>query len=388
MRRTLSILGIWALLVGAQAAHGFEVRESWPISIGGRLQSEVRVDRGSAPLSWDFTSRAPTDRTRLMLDLGAGTERYGMLYLKGDGTWRLSEGAEEHVPFSFNQGDYLWGRAGETWSFDGRAFANERRYFTGEHGGVVLYDDRVDQYEAFWGARLDGDASAFRWSLLGSGLEDGADGTRGIGYGRAGWEGNHVQASASYLYDSPARDTLGTHHIAKAELAGFFRRATAVVSYETSSFDGISDDRYGWGSWDGGNYSEVMPENSATFAELRLAGVPAPGRSPRARGSTSSIANTRSTAGWCTVAIVSRSLVARTANGWRVAQGRSLPITWTRSCAVLWAGGGALSKATAMRVSSTPGFGATCASSPAGSTQWGCGALAGTSRSATAPRCG
>jgi hypothetical protein len=264
------------LLLGARAAHGFEVRESWPIDIGGRLQSEVRVDRGSAPLSWDFTSRAPTDRTRLMLDLSAGTERYGMLYIKGDGTWHFSEGSAENVPFSFNQGDYLWGRSGETWDFAGRAFADERRYFTGEHGGVVLFDDRVDQYEDFYGARFDGDVRAFRWSLLGSGLDDGTSGTRGIGYGRAGWEGNHVQVSASYLYDVPARDSLGHHQIAKAEVAGFYKRATAVVSYESSRIDGVTNDLSGWGDWNGSNYTEAMPANSATFAEFRLAGMPAP----------------------------------------------------------------------------------------------------------------
>jgi len=273
MGRRLSIL---LLLLGAQAAHGFELRESWPIDIGGRFESEVRVDRGSAPLAWDFSSRAPTDRTRLMLDLSAGTERYGMLYLKGDGTWRFSEGAAENVPFSFAQGDYLWGRTGEGWRFDGRAFANERRYFTGEHGGVLLFDDRVDRYDTYSGVRLDGDVRAFRWALLGSGLDDGADGTRGIGYGRAGWEGHHVQVSASYLYDSPARDSLDNHQIVKGELAGFYRRATAVVSYETSSFEGVTDDRFRWDDWAGNNYAEVMPTNSATFGEFRLTDLPAP----------------------------------------------------------------------------------------------------------------
>jgi hypothetical protein len=260
----------------AGVAHAFEVRDTWPLQLGGRVLSQVKVDRGSSPYAWDFTSRSLADRTRLMLYLRAGEERYGTLWLKGIGVWSLSQGDVERVPFEFRQGDYFWERAKETWHFQGRAFVNERRYFTGEHGGVIMYDDNLEHYETFGGVRLDGRTGEFRATAIGSGLEDGAGATRGIGYGRAGWEGGHVQVSGSYLYDGPARDSLDAHHVTKAEVSGFFRGATAIVSYETSSFGDVADASYDWSSWNGSNTSEALPDNAAAFAGLRISGLPAP----------------------------------------------------------------------------------------------------------------
>jgi hypothetical protein len=69
------------------------------------------------------------------------------------------------------------------------------------------------------------------------------------------------------VHDNP--DAGDNHAIAKAEAAGYFRHTTAILSFEESgNGSGAARPSGSWSGFDNGYY-DAMPENAATFFELR-----------------------------------------------------------------------------------------------------------------------
>jgi hypothetical protein len=246
------------------AANGSE--EPWwkvPVSSRARLNVQLTAEEAGAPWSWDAQSRSPLDDSRFMIDVTAGDARTGTLYAKGAATWRDAEDADGRVAFAIEQGDYRFrGNRAEV-----RAFGDERRFFTGELGAASMDDDAVERFQHRIGVRADADAGALGGTLLYASLDEGSD-TRGLSYARARVATAPVAVSASYQHqDGDARD----HAIAKGEVAGFWKRATVVASYEQSGFgSGVFLPDGDWDSF-GEGYAGASPENSAAFFEARLA---------------------------------------------------------------------------------------------------------------------
>lgn len=263
MARRSSIAAYACVLVAAMGfareAAAFRV----PVTSRARLDLRLTADEASAPWSWDAQSRSPLDESRFMVDATVGDTRTGVLYGKGAATWNDADDDAGRVMFTIEQGDYLyrWDHA------EVRAFGDERRFFTYDLGSALIDDDVVDDYQHRIGVRADGGAESVGGTLLLSSLDDGSD-EQLTSYAkvRAAWK--PLAASVSYqLHDDEARD----HAIAKGEVAGFWKRATVVASYEQSGFgSGVFLPEGDWDSF-GDGYADASPENSATFLEARLA---------------------------------------------------------------------------------------------------------------------
>jgi hypothetical protein len=262
----------------APAAAAFDTPPDSLLRLGGRLDYRVEAARASSPFPWNYSSRSLDDRSRLMLDLFAGKQRYGKLYLKGQALWAAPRRDLGDVRFEFEQGDYFWRHARGSQDYEVRLFANERRYFIGDVTQPLLDDDLVTQYPDQFGLRHDGAAGDVRWTALGAVLDDRWSEARKFYYLRAGWFGNVVQASASYVHDTPALDTLQNHAVVKAEVSAAWRHLGAAVSYEQSGFDDgaffipSGDDDPGDGFY--GDDDSSLPESGALLAEFRVRRVP------------------------------------------------------------------------------------------------------------------
>jgi hypothetical protein len=268
--RSAALLAAAALAASAAPARA----QSRPaVDLGARLGVVVQTDRSSAPLAWDHASRSPVDRSRLMLDLRVGGTRAGDLYLKGAADWSRAEDAGGAATFRLEQGDYLW-RHGDAGALALRAFYVERRYFTGALGIALVDDAHVSRVPTHGGLRADGDVARVRWSLVAVTLDDAFSAPRGMGHGRACYEGRHVQLAAAYLAQDTGADSLSGHAIVSAEAVGFYRGATAVASYAQSGFGAsglfFPSPRAVDG---GGGLSGALPANAAAFGELRLGGI-------------------------------------------------------------------------------------------------------------------
>ncbi|HXV12825.1 MAG TPA: hypothetical protein VEC56_01335 [Candidatus Krumholzibacteria bacterium] len=235
----------------------------WPVTSRARLELRLTADEASAPWSWDAQSRSPLDDSRFMVDVTAGDARVGTLYAKGAASWNDDADAGGRVTFALEQGDYLfrWNRA------EVRAFGDERRFFTYDLGAALMDDDVVDDYQHRIGVRADGGTQRIGGTLLVSSLDQGSD-TQLVSYAklRTGWR--PLAAALSYrVQDDDATDLA----IAKGEVAGFWKRATVVASYEQSGVgSGVFVPDGDWDSF-GSGYAAAAPENSATFVEARLA---------------------------------------------------------------------------------------------------------------------
>lgn len=256
------------------------MREAYPFdlpldvaALHGRYETVVVVDEESTPFPFNHASRSPQARTRLMASVASGDDRFGHLYLKGVARWDASDAAA----FEFDQGDYLWARPGPV-SHWLRVFANERRYFTHAIGPALITDDRVDAFENHVGVRADGERAALSWSALGTVLDDGGDDRRGMGFAAIRWRGASIQGTFSYLGRETTSDSLSHQGVFKGEVAGFYRRATLVVSYEHSGFGQDAffrpGGRFDWDGYVGSNFSAVLPSAAAAFGELRVARLP------------------------------------------------------------------------------------------------------------------
>jgi hypothetical protein len=250
-----------ALAVLAFAVAPAAASEPWwklPISSRARLNLQLTADEATAPWSWDAQSRSPFDQSRFMLDATVGDARAGTLYAKGAATWQDADEAAGTVAFGVEQGDYVL-----RWS-DGavRAFGDERRYFTFDLGSALMNDDDVQRFEHRVGVRADANANVFAGTLLFSGLDEGPA-TRLLSYAKAGVATRPLAASVSYQLQE-SRDATPDHAVVKGEVAGFWKRATAVASYEQSGFgSGVFVPEGEDGGFDTGD--------GATFVEARLA---------------------------------------------------------------------------------------------------------------------
>jgi hypothetical protein len=268
MRRT----NVWsrvgctlAAVAVAGDAFAVGVRAPVPVAVRARLDVHVRADDSAG--EWTITSRAPSDPSRLMADLTAGNTRSGVLYLKGVSSWRESDDALGRVEFLLAQGDYSRAFAlSDAAALEARFFGDERRFFTGEMGSPVVEDEAVARFEHRLGARFDAARRAARGSYWVAGLDDGAA-TRVHQFGTARFAPRPAFAALAYVHDNPADGE--DHAIAKSEAGAYFRRASAVVSYEVSGFGNGAF--LPGGSWDDfeGDYAHAAPDNSATFAEVR-----------------------------------------------------------------------------------------------------------------------
>jgi hypothetical protein len=277
-RSALAAIAATTLVVAmAPTAAAFDMPPDSLLRVGGRLDYGVEVERASSPYPWNYSSRAVNDRSRLMLDLYAGRETYGKLYLKGQALWAAPRLDLGDIRFEFEQGDYYWRRERGMQNYHLRLFANERRYFIGDITTPLLDDDLVTLSRDQYGLRHDGAAGDFGWTALGAVLDERWSEARKFYYLRAGWFGNIVQASASYLHDTPAADTLQNHAVVKGEVSAAYRYLGAALSYEQSGFENSaffipSGDNDGQGPYPDNGSS--MPDAGAVFAEVRLRKVP------------------------------------------------------------------------------------------------------------------
>lgn len=264
-----------ATLAAPLSARAFEVPGD-SVAVHGRAQMGLEMDEGSTGFPWNDVSRSPLANSRVMLDLAAGTARWGRVYLKGAGTWRNFDSADSNVLFQFEQGDYVWSHGAPLTL---RLFANERRYFTGELSAPLLDDDRIARYDHHGGLRAHGRAGAHvSWTGEGALLDDGSPDPRRVARLAVGARSRTVQATVSYLSDVQSPDSALDHAILKGEVTAFYRRATVIVAYEQSGFEDhalfVPSGRFDWSHYVGGNFTASMPASGAAFGEARLADIP------------------------------------------------------------------------------------------------------------------
>ncbi len=224
-----------------------------PLSSRARRDQQLSADEATAPWAWDAQSRSPLDQSRFMVDLTAGDARTGVLYAKGAANWNDADDAAGHVAFAIAQGDYLYQMS----RVELRAFGDERRYFTYDLGTALMDDDVVDDFQHRVGVRADGGTERVGGTLLVSSLDEGVE-TQLASYAKArvGWR--PLAAAVSYQLEDA--DIARDHAIVKGEVAAFWKRASAIASWEQSGFgSGVFVPE------DGGTGSD------SEFLELRIA---------------------------------------------------------------------------------------------------------------------
>ena len=263
MRHRTGIVVFALAMTGASAVSaGIGIRSPVPIAVRARL--DVRVLASEASGEWAVTTRSPADASRFMADLTAGNTKTGVLYIKGASTWAESDDALGRVRFDLEQGDYLYRFAWQdSAGADVRLFGDERRFFTHELGTPVVEDDLADAYEHRLGGRADAHMDWARATYWIAALDTGDD-RRTNQYASLRFSPRFGYLGLGYVSDDGAPDD--AEPIAKAELAAYFRPATALVSFEQAGGPGA--DAGDWNDFDGG-YRTGAPANSATFAELR-----------------------------------------------------------------------------------------------------------------------
>jgi hypothetical protein len=268
------------LVMSAAAAPRAEENDpAVKFELGGRFQYQLLLDDQSDPYPWDASTLSASDRTRLMLDLGAMSDRYGQLYVKGAGYWGLVGNSDINKRFRFEQGDYLWARDLDTWDYGLRLFANERRFFVYDFTAPLIDDDRAGESGDNIGARFDlatraGVGVTGVYSSFGNDPGD----SRSAAYLKAAYSHRSATLSLSYLYDDPGAHGRLNHAVAKAELSGAWKIAFASVSYQQSGYGESSfffpGGSFDWSAYDAGNFSNVLPRGGAAFGEFRVSRIP------------------------------------------------------------------------------------------------------------------
>lgn len=266
--RTRMIWTLAAALVALSTggAHATGVRSPIPVAVRARIDVQVLAARESG--EWTVTTRAPGDESRFMADVTAGNSTTGVVYLKGASSWSHADDASGRIRFSLEQGDYLHDF---TWADSAHAqirfFGDERRFFTGDLGTPIVEDDQVAHFEHRIGARADAGMKTLRATYWIAGLDTG-DNRHANQYASLRFAPMPGFVRVGYTHDDP--DTGENHAVAKAEVAGYFRHATAIVSFEQSGVgSGAAWPSGTWSDFDSGHYDAAMPDNAATFAELR-----------------------------------------------------------------------------------------------------------------------
>ncbi len=266
------------LAFAGSEARSLELKSPVPVEIGGRFLYDVRVSRQGVRFPWNYTSSAVSDRTRLMLDLRMGNADFGELYLKGAALQRTDLGPRGERRFDFEQGDYFWQDKGERTRIGVRLFANERRFFTHALIAPIVEDDRVKGSGKNRGARVDGDffkrlSITGLYSTLGDDFDDGSR----IAYLRTAFAHDHFAISTAYLHEDRPVSGLPDLAVFKTELTGYYKRASLLLSYEQSGFGRgffFPKDRFHFDRFVGDNFSTVLPNAGAFFAEARLVALP------------------------------------------------------------------------------------------------------------------
>ena len=249
---------LWTPVAGAEVG----IRSPVPIAVRARL--DVRVLASEASGEWSVTTRSPADASRFMADLTMGNGKTGVLYLKGASTWAESDDALGRVRFDLEQGDYLYSLSwADSAQADVRLFGDERRFFTHEVGTPVVEEDLAEAFEHRLGGRADAHLEWARATYWVAALDTGDD-RRTNQYGSLRFAPRFGYLGLGYVSDDGVTDD--SDPIMKAELAAYFRPATAVISFEQSGGPGA--DLGDWNDFDDG-YRSAAPANSATFAELR-----------------------------------------------------------------------------------------------------------------------
>lgn len=279
MKKINAILILVLMAAPAREVRAAALMEGMELRPGGRFEHFFQIEESWSPYPWNFDSSAPTNRSRLMLDLGIAAPRYGMLYVKGDALWETGRTADGHALFKLRQGDYrrAWRRNGSSASF--MLFANERRFFTGGYLAPLLADDAVDDTGDNRGVRLDlSIRETVRFTSVFATLGDGWDDARKISFLRSAVIHRVAQFSLSYRYDVPALDQAMRQALLKSELVCFYKKASLLFSYEQSRFQEnglflprLSLDTNGFV---GDNFSSMLPDEGAFFAQARLTPLP------------------------------------------------------------------------------------------------------------------
>ncbi len=259
----IAVAGALLLAFSTTLVHATGIRAPFPVAIRARIDVQLLATETSG--QWDVTTRSPADPSRFMADLTAGDDRTGVVYLKGASSWKDADDALGRVQFNLEQGEYFHDFV---WADSARAalrlFGDERRFFTGELGTALIDDDHAAAFEHRLGAHGDLHVKSLRAIYWASGLDDG-DQRRLNQYGSLRFAPSFGYIAIGNTHNDP--ESGGGWAIAKAEAAAYFRQATAIASFEqsgTAAWPGSLS----WSDFDNGYYS-AMPDNAATFVELR-----------------------------------------------------------------------------------------------------------------------
>lgn len=243
-------------------AHATGVRTPFPVAVRARIDVQLLATETAG--QWDVTTRSPADPSRFMADLTAGDGQTGVVYLKGASSWKDSDDALGRVQFNLEQGEYfhdfVWADSAHAGL---RFFGDERRFFTGEMGTALIDDDQAAAFEHRLGAHADAHMKSMRAMYWASGLDNG-DERRLNQYGSLRFAPSPAYVALGYTHNDP--ESGNGWAVLKAEAAGYFRHATAIASFEQSGIAAWPS--ASWSDFDNGYYS-AMPNNAATFVELR-----------------------------------------------------------------------------------------------------------------------
>jgi hypothetical protein len=260
------------------AASALQLEKPIPFEIGGRVTYGVTVQRDAHEFPWNFASNAAGDHTRLMLDLKAGNGKMGELYLKGAALRETDEEVAGKKLFRFEQGDYFWQRKFTLSDLRLRIYANERRFFTHSLIAPLLDDDRHGDSGENIGARFDGSLiNRFSITALYSALGHEFDRSGKIAYVKTAFAHDRFAISTSYVHENRPDENLLDQAIFKTELSAYYKKASMIVAYEQSGHGSglfFPSASFQFDKFIGDNFSRVLPDEGALFAEARLAGMP------------------------------------------------------------------------------------------------------------------
>jgi hypothetical protein len=277
MMRRVSTAVVCILVCAVSAPLALRLENPIPLEIGGRFSYGLRVQRYANEFPWNLASNTAGDHTRLMLDVTAGEGRPGELYLKSAAFRESDDKAPGQKLLHFEQGDYFWRGRSDRSELRVRLFANERRFFTHSFIAPLMDDDRTEEMGDNLGARVDG--SLFNsigitalYSALGNELERSSK----IAYVRTTFAHHMFAISTAYAHENKADERLLDEAIIKTELSAYYKKATMIVAYEQSGRGcGLffPTGRFHFERYIGDNFSRVLPDEGAFFAEARIAGL-------------------------------------------------------------------------------------------------------------------
>ncbi len=276
--RGVSLAFVLIAACTAAGSHAVQLDKPIPIEIGGRFTYGASVRRDAVEFPWNIVSNTTDDPTRLMLDITAGRGQTGTLYLKGAALWEPEDEESGGKRVHFEQGDYFWRGANDRSQLFLRLYANERRSFTHALIAPLLDDDRMEGGGDNLGARMDGSLfDAFGVTALYSVLGHEPDRSGKIAYVRTAYNHGRFAVSTAYMHESRPEVDLPDQAVFKTELCTYYKRASLIVSYEQSGRGNglfFPSGRFHFDTFVGDNFSRVLPDEGALFAEARLASMP------------------------------------------------------------------------------------------------------------------